>query len=197
MGRLHELIRLHIKLKPRLTRQLHLGIEKQSFAGFYISHLPKVESITDAQFLVQPSPSIESVSTHKFVHNPANSPEKVVLKPTIGTADGTGGLENILLTFSIFKRNNSDIPQDSSCRIIEILDVASLLAGAVTPPAENLILLKFPHCRSNRLFKEKRAYFRIQLRRIIVLQYGFTFKPLNESGSKFIGDRGEENQPVG
>ena len=51
MGRLHELIRLHIKLKPPLTRQFHLGIEKQSLSGFDINNLPEIKRITDAQFL--------------------------------------------------------------------------------------------------------------------------------------------------
>jgi len=53
-------------------------------------------------------------------------------------------LKDILLTFAIGKRDNPHIPEDRPGRIIEILDVAGLLAGTVTPPTENLILLKFP-----------------------------------------------------
>lgn len=103
MGRLHELIRLHIKLKPRLTRQFHLGIEKQSFAGFDICNFPKVESITKAEFPVQPSAAIESVAADKLIHKTAKPPEKIVSKPAMRPADRTGGIKNILRSLAFLE----------------------------------------------------------------------------------------------
>lgn len=150
MSCLYQLPGLDIKLKPCLTRQFHLGIEKQTFTLLEICNFPEIKSVADQKVTVQPSPPIEHVTTDKLVERATDTLEEIVPEPAIWATKRAGVPEDIVRLFSIPGYHDTGISKNCFSRIIEVPDIASLLSTAVAPATDDLILLKFPDGRGHR-----------------------------------------------